>query len=174
MSTDREDDAGDSRAANGRLSPGARLSAARKERELSLKTVADELKLDVSMVVAIEQDDRTALPAAIFVKGYLRRYARLTGLPEDELVSDYSDSMGEPPPLSVVAIKRKKSFIRLPSARLLRNIILILLAVIMAWLAYPFVERFIASRGQSGEEPAPGHLDLPPANQLVLPQESER
>ena len=174
MSADREDDAGDGRAGNGRLSPGARLSAARKERELSLKTVADELKLDVSMVVALEQDDRTALPAAIFVKGYLRRYARLTGLPEDELVSDYSDSMGEPPPLSVVAIKRKKSFIRLPSARLLRNIILILLAVIMVWLAYPFVERFIASRGQSGEEPAPGHLDLPQANQLVLPQETDR
>ena len=174
MSADREDDAGDSRAGNGRLSPGARLSAARKERGLSLKTVADELKLDVSMVVALEQDDRTALPAAIFVKGYLRRYARLTGLPEDELVGDYSDSIGEPPPLSVVAIKRKKSFIRLPSARLLRNIILILLAGIMLWLAYPFVERFIASRGQSGEEPAPGHLDLPQANQLVLPQETDR
>ena len=174
MSADREDNAGDSMAANGRLSPGARLSAARKERELSLKAVADELKLDVRMVEALEQDDRAALPAAIFVKGYLRRYARLTGLPEDELVGDYSDSVGEPPPLSVVAIKRKKSFIRLPSARLLRNIILILLAVIMLWLAYPFVERFIASRGQSGEEPAPGHLDLPPANQLVLPQETER
>jgi cytoskeletal protein RodZ len=126
------------------------------------------------MVVALEQDDRTALPAAIFVKGYLRRYARLTGLPEDELVRDYSDSVGEPPPLSVVAIKRKKSFVRLPSARLLRNIILTLLAVIMLWLAYPFVERFIASRGQSGEEPAPGHLDLPQANQLVLPQETDR
>ena len=174
MSVNREDDAGDTRAENGRMLPGARLSAARKERELSIKAVADELKLDVSMVEALEQDDRTALPAAIFVQGYLRRYARLTGLPEDELVSDYAETTGELPPLSVVAIKRKKSFIRLPSARLLRNIILILLAVIMLWLAYPFVERFIASRGQSGEEPAPGHLDLPPANQLVLPQETER
>ena len=174
MNTGQEDDASDGVTDTGRMSPGARLSAARKERELSLKTVADELKLDVSMVVALEQDDKTALPAAIFVKGYLRRYARLTGLPEDELVRDYSDSMGELPPLSVVAIKRKKSFIRLPSARLLRNIILTLLAVIMLWLAYPFVERFIAARGQSGEEPASGHLDLPPANQLVLPQETDR
>jgi cytoskeleton protein RodZ len=156
------------------MSPGARLSAARKERKLTLKAVADELKLDVSMVEALEQDDKAALPSAIFVQGYLRRYARLTGLPEDELVSDYVDTTGELPPLTVVAIKRKKSFIRLPSARLLRNIILILLAVIMLWLAYPFVERFIASRGQSGEEPAPGHLDLPPSNQLVLPQETDR
>jgi len=170
----REDDAGDGVADSGRMSPGARLSAARKERGLSLKAVADELKLDVRMVEALEQDDRATLPAAIFVQGYLRRYARLTGLPEDELVKDYADSTGEPPPLSVVAIKRKESFLRLPSARLLRNIILLLLAVILLWLAYPFVERFIASRGQSGEEPAPGHLDLPPANQLVLPQETDR
>ena len=174
MNAGREDNASDSVADNGRMSPGARLSAARKERKLSLKAVADELKLDVGMVEALEQDDKAALPSAIFVQGYLRRYARLTGLPEDELVSDYAETTGELPPLSVVAIKRKKSFIRLPSARLLRNIILILLAVIMLWLAYPFVERFIASRGQSGEEPAPGHLDLPPANQLVLPQETDR
>ena len=74
------------------------------------------------------------------------------------------------PPLTVVAIKRKKSFIRLPSARLLRNIILLLLAVTILWLTYPFVERFIALRGQSVEEPAPGHLDLPPANHLVRAQ----
>jgi cytoskeletal protein RodZ len=174
MSVNREDDAGDSLAASGRMSPGARLSAARKGRELSLKAVADELKLDVRMVVALEQDDWDALPAAIFVKGYLRRYARLTGLPEDELVDDYSGSLGEPPPLSVVALKTKKSLVRLPSARLLRNIVLILLAMIMLWQAYPFVARFIASRGQSVEESAPGHLDLPPANQLVLPQERER
>lgn len=174
MSVNREDDAGDSRADNGRMLPGARLSAARKERELSLKTVAEELKLDVGMVDAIERDDMDALPAAIFVKGYVRRYARLTGLPEDELVRDYSDSIGEPPPLSVVSIKRKKSLVRLPSARLLRNLFLLILAVVMLWLAYPFVERFIALRGQSGEEQAPGHLELPPSNQLVLPQERER
>lgn len=173
MSAGRKDDGSVSVVDNGRMSPGARLSAARKERELSLKAVADELKLDVSMVEALEQDDKAALPAAIFVKGYLRRYARLTGLPEDELVSDYAESTGELPPLTVVAIKRKKSFIQLPSARLLRNIILLLLAVTILWLTYPFVERFIALRGQSVEEPAPGHLDLPPANQLVLPQETD-
>lgn len=174
MSVNREDDTGDSKADNGRKLPGARLSAARKERELSIKTVAEELKLDVRMVEAIERDDMDALPAAIFVKGYLRRYARLTGLPEDELVGDYSDSIGEPPPLSVVSIKQKKSFIQLPSARLLRNVFLMILVAAMLWLAYPFVERFIAARGQTGEELAPGHLELPPSNQLVLPQERER
>ena len=157
---------------NKRMSIGARLSAARNERQLTIRAVASELKIDVSMVAALERDDKAVLPAAIFVKGYLRRYARLVGLPEEELVSDYAASTGEPPPLTVVALKTKKSFVRLPSARLVRNIILLLLAVIMLWLAYPFAERFIASRGQSVDEQAPGRLDLPPANQLVLPEET--
>ena len=174
MSVGRDDDASENVADNGRLLPGARLSAAREKHKLSLEAVADELKLDVSMIEALEKDDRAALPAAIFVQGYLRRYARLTGLPEDELVRAYTESTDEPPPLTVVAIKRKTPFFRLPSGRVLRNTILILLAVTMLWLAYPFIARFIASRGQSGEEPAPGHLDLPPANQLVLPQETNR
>jgi cytoskeletal protein RodZ len=173
MNAGHQGDSAGSGTDNGRMSIGARLSAARKERQLTVKAVADELKLDINMVDALEQDDQTVLPAAIFVQGYLRRYARLVGLPEDELVRDYADSTGEPPPLTVVAIKTKKSFVRLPSARVVRNIILLLLAVIMLWLAYPFAERFIVSRGQSGDEQAPGRLDLPPANQLVLPEETE-
>jgi cytoskeletal protein RodZ len=174
MSVRRDDDGSNNVADSGRMSPGARLSAARKERKLPLEVVADELKLDVRMVEALERDDKAALPAAIFVQGYLRRYARLTGLPEDELVRDYTESTDEPPPLTVVAIKRKTPFFRLPSGRVLRNIILVLLAVITLWLAYPFVERLIASRGQPVEEQAPGRLELPPANRLILPQKTDQ
>ena len=173
MNAGHQDDSAASATDNGRMSIGARLSAARKERQLTVKAVADELKLDINMVEALEQDDKAVLPAAIFVKGYLRRYARLVGLPEDELVRAYADSTGELPPLTVVALKTKKSFVRLPSVRVIRNIILLLLAAIMLWLAYPFAERFIASRGQSVDEQAPGRLNLPPANQLVLPEETE-
>jgi cytoskeleton protein RodZ len=173
MTTGNKGDSASIATANGQLSIGARLSAARKERQLTVKAVADELKLDINMVEALEQDDKAVLPAAIFVKGYLRRYARLVGLPEAELVKEYTDSLGELPPLTVVALKTKKSFVRLPSARVVRNIILLLLAVIMLWLAYPFAERFIASRGQSVDAQPPGRLDLPPANQLVLPEETQ-
>ena len=174
MNAGQDDDGSENMAAHGDMSIGERLSAARKERMLTTESVAEELKLDVSIVEAMERDDRSALPAAIFVQGYLRRYARLVGLPEDQLVRDYADSSGEPPPLTVVAIKQKRSAVPLPSARMVRNIILLLLAVIMLWLAYPFVERFIASRGQDAGESQPGHLDLPPANQLLLPQETQR
>jgi cytoskeleton protein RodZ len=174
MNVGQDDDGSNNMADQDKTSIGERLSAARKEQMLTAESVAEELKLDVSIIVAMEQDDKSALPAAIFVQGYLRLYARLVGLPEDQLVRDYADSSGEPPPLTVVSIKQKGSSVRLPSARLVRNIIILLLAVIMLWLAYPFVERFIASRGQLAGESEPGRLDLPPPNQLLLPQETER
>jgi cytoskeleton protein RodZ len=174
MNVGQDDDGSNNMADQDKTSIGERLSAARKEQMLTAESVAEELKLDVSIIEAMEQDDKSALPAAIFVQGYLRLYARLVGLPEDQLVRDYADSSGEPPPLTVVSIKQKGSSVRLPSARLVRNIIILLLAVIMLWLAYPFVERFIASRGQLAEESEPGRLDLPPPNQLLLPQETER
>ena len=154
-------DGSNATAGNDRLSIGARLAAARHACEIDVRVVADELKLDVGIVEALEHDDKAALPAAIFVKGYLRNYARLVGLPEDEMVSDYAAQTGEPPPLTVVAVNSKTPFFQLPSARLLRNIILLLLAAILIWLAYPFVERLVESRGQATQEPAPGRLALP-------------
>ena len=168
MNVGQDTDENSTAAGNDRLSIGARLAAARKECELEIRVVANELNLDTRIIEALESDDAAALPAAIFVKGYLRNYARLVGLPEDELVRDYAEQTGEPPPLTVVAVKGKTPFFQLPSARLLRNIILTLLAAIMIWLAYPFIERLIESRGQATPESLPGSLELPPVNQQTI------
>ena len=162
-------DGSNATAGTDRLSIGARLAAARQACGLDVRVVANELKLDVFIVEALENDDKAALPAAIFVKGYLRNYARLVGLPEDEMLRDYAAQTGELPPLTVVNVKGKTPFFQLPSARLLRNIILILLAVILIWLAYPFIERLIESRGQATQDPVPGRLELP----LASPQTSK-
>ena len=143
---------------------GRRLREARTRRKMELERVAKELHLDVSVINAIETDDRASMSAPIFVQGYIRSYARLLELPEDELVQQYVERGSEPPPLSVIGIgdRRKKPFLRLPSMRLLRNLILLMLAVILVWLAWPFAERMIDSRPGGTGEPLPGRLQLPP------------
>jgi cytoskeleton protein RodZ len=143
---------------------GRRLAQAREARELTIEKVADALHLDVRTVKALERDDRAALPSPIFVKGYLRGYAALVGLPAEELVSEYTALAGEPPPLTVVSIKQKAPIFQLPSTRVLRKIILLLLVAIMFWLAYPFVGQLISMRGEPGEETLPGRLELPPVD----------
>jgi cytoskeleton protein RodZ len=148
---------------------GQRLSREREARKLTIEKVADALHLDVRTVRALERDDHAALPSPIFVKGYLRGYAALVGLPGEELVSEYTALAGEPPPLTVVSIKQKVPFFQLPSTRLLRKIILLLLVAIMIWLAYPFVEQLIDMRGDSAEQLLPGRLELPPADTAADP-----
>ncbi len=144
---------------------GRRLREARTRRKMGLEGVAKELHLDVSVISAIENDDRTSMPAPAFVQGYIRNYARLLELPEDELVRQYAAQCSEPPPLSVIGIgdHRKMPFLRLPSMRLLRNLILLMLAAILVWLAWPVAERMIESRSADTGEALPGRLELPPA-----------
>jgi cytoskeleton protein RodZ len=69
--------------------PGASLRAAREAQKLAVEKVAEELHLSRSMVEAIERDDYDRLPGAVFVRGYLKNYARLVGLSAKQIISDY-------------------------------------------------------------------------------------
>lgn len=141
---------------------GARLRDARVSQQLEPEQVAEELHLDAGIIRAIEAGDMAGLPEPIFVQGYVRSYARFVGLPEDELIRDFNAQCGEPPPLHAIGAGEKPPLIRLPSARLIRNVVLIMLGTIMLWLAYPFVEKLVRSQGGEETEQVPGRLELPP------------
>jgi cytoskeleton protein RodZ len=141
---------------------GAQLAAARQARQLDVAMVAAELKLDAATIRALENDDRTALPAPIFVKGYLRSYARLVGLPEDELVRAYTAQSDELPPLVITRVSTPPPGLRLPSTRMVRNVVLLLLLGIMLWLAWPMAVRLFHTRVTTEDTTQNGQLELPP------------
>lgn len=74
--------------------PGRRLRQAREAAGMDQNDVAAELRLGVDTIDALERDAVERLPAPIFVRGYLRNYAALVGLPPEELVEAYSASAG--------------------------------------------------------------------------------
>jgi len=159
-----------------RASIGRRLAVAREARKLTVEEIAAELHLEPKVIEALERDDRDALPEPAFVKGYLRGYARTVGLPAEELVKEYADLAGEPPPLTVMRIQQKMPFFQLPSARILRKVILLLLAAILIWLSYPFVEQLVNLRDQVDSESESGRLELPitggvPGSESGIPAE---
>lgn len=77
---------------------GVRLREAREARKLSCVDVARQLHLEPKLITALEEGDTANLPPAIFVRGYMRNYARLVGVPEGELI-DGLDARGDEPAL---------------------------------------------------------------------------
>lgn len=66
--------------------PGAALAAARHARGIAIEDVARALKLTVAQVQAIEADDHSPFPAAVFARGFLRGYARLLNVDIEPLL----------------------------------------------------------------------------------------
>jgi cytoskeleton protein RodZ len=88
-------DAGDIRAAapGAGMPPNERLAQARQAQGLSTGEVARQLKLSVWQVEALESGQYQQLPGPIFVRGFIRNYARLLKLDPEELVHAVTDSL---------------------------------------------------------------------------------
>jgi cytoskeleton protein RodZ len=65
---------------------GAALAAARESRGLSVAEVAERLKLTPRQIEALEAEDWAALPDAVFVRGFVRNYAKLVGMAPEALM----------------------------------------------------------------------------------------
>ena len=71
---------------NAAQTTGERLRLAREQLGLSQQVVAERLCLKVSTVRDIEEDKAPADLASTFLRGYIRSYARLVHIPEEELL----------------------------------------------------------------------------------------
>ena len=81
--------------------PGERLQAERIQQGLSLDDVASRMHLSTRILKAIEKNEFEEITAPIFVKGYLRAYARIVALDEDEMIDQYVDFYSkEDPPIT--------------------------------------------------------------------------
>lgn len=75
------------------VAPGRRLSEARQAQNLAAIDVARQLKLSVWQVEALEAGRYQQLPGPIFVRGFIRNYARLVKLDPEELLRSAGDSL---------------------------------------------------------------------------------
>jgi cytoskeleton protein RodZ len=110
--------------------PGRRLREAREAKGLSREEVASQLRLQVRLIEALEEDDETALPPSTFVSGYLRSYARLLEVPEDSVVPA-NGNKGEPRLVATIATKGEASSRDWPT-RLVTYLVVIVIAVSVA------------------------------------------
>ncbi|NOY73883.1 MAG: helix-turn-helix domain-containing protein [Gammaproteobacteria bacterium] len=79
--------AGDAPPVASDLDVGAELKAGRKKVGLSEIEIAQELRIDLEQVQGLENNQYEGLSSAVFVKGYVRNYARLVGLDPTPLIT---------------------------------------------------------------------------------------
>ncbi|MDX2022196.1 MAG: helix-turn-helix transcriptional regulator [Deltaproteobacteria bacterium] len=63
---------------------GTLLREARERKEISLASVSESIKVSQSCLQALERACWSELPPEIFVRGFVRSYARAIGVPEAE------------------------------------------------------------------------------------------
>jgi cytoskeleton protein RodZ len=64
---------------------GETLRRTRLKRNLQLEEISNELKISTRFLQAIESDQYDKLPGGIFAKSFVRQYARLLGLDEEDI-----------------------------------------------------------------------------------------
>lgn len=68
---------------------GALLKQSREQRGLTTAEVASQLRLKVSLIEQIEAEQWDPAVSATFIRGYLRAYAKLMKLPEQEILANF-------------------------------------------------------------------------------------
>lgn len=64
---------------------GAALRAEREKRHLSIDDVANQLKINPRLLIALESGDSSSLPHPAYARGFIRSYANFLGFSQDEI-----------------------------------------------------------------------------------------
>ncbi len=67
---------------------GETLRRERIRRNLDLETISGELKISAKFLEAIEEEKFDRLPGGVFAKAFVRQYAHLLGLDEEEMANE--------------------------------------------------------------------------------------
>ncbi|QKT02717.1 helix-turn-helix domain-containing protein [Ectothiorhodospiraceae bacterium 2226] len=124
-----------------RLGAGARLRAAREARGQTVQQAAQALRLEARVVQALEAEERAALPADMFIKGYLRAYARHLGLDPDTVVGEFPLDLHDPalmPNITRPQVRSSDAPVRLVTYA----VVLGLVALLAIWWATQGSDRF--------------------------------
>jgi len=74
---------------------GADLHKIRTELEIPLEEIADITKVQIGMLRAIEEDNLELFPPAVYLKGFLKSYARYLQIDENVVVNGFIKHVGE-------------------------------------------------------------------------------
>jgi len=75
---------------------GARMRQRREEQQIALLTIAEQTKIKLSLLEALERDDLSRWPSGIFRRAFIRAYAHAIGLEPDVIVREFLEIYPDP------------------------------------------------------------------------------
>jgi hypothetical protein len=75
---------------------GAGLRQRREQQQISLATIAEQTKIKLSLLEALERDDVSRWPSGIFRRAFVRTYAHAIGLDPDVVVREFLERYPDP------------------------------------------------------------------------------
>ena len=145
---------------------GDTLRRERLKQKLDLQAVSGELKISPRLLEAIEDEKFDKLPGGVFTRSFVRQYARLLGLDEDEIGSELQRAL-EP---EVPAAQAHPTSISLPRleewetaaeprfhwSKSLPALAMVVVVVLLCSAIYTWVQRTRrAAPATQGSKPAP-------------------
>lgn len=162
---------------------GARLKAGREEKNLAVADVATKLKLTGRQVEALEAEDLSHLPSEVFVRGFVRNYARLVDVDADSLIAPVdvqaavAETITAPSAGVVFASNGLRRWVIFPLIAL--GLFLFMVAMLYHWLsqgedtlvmanpAVPAASPLPATPAPAVSSPEPHTLQLSPQPEVV-------
>ena len=152
---------------------GQQLMLAREKAGMSIDEAARALNLKEETVEAIEDSALDKLPPVTFVQGYIRTYARLLGLSEEKILSEFEAEV--PHDLESELHPRSPSQdganSQTPVIKLISLLIIVLAALVLFYAVYSYyIERTerIEQSSQAADNDA--MMQLPPEAPLIEQQ----
>ena len=94
------------------MTVGEELCTARERSGVPINEAAGQLCLSVAFLRALEEDSYSKLPGPIYVRGYIRAYARLLSLSADALIEKYNEGLSDEPYISQPSTEKTVSVSR--------------------------------------------------------------
>ena len=88
---------------------GSYLRRERELKQISVAELAQTTRIPVRLLHQIENDDCDALPADVFVRGFLRSYARALGIDEEQVLARFRGRQTPEPPPALPAVYTPES-----------------------------------------------------------------
>lgn len=152
---------------------GARLKAGREEKSLAVADVAAKLKLTSRQVEALEAEDLSHLPSEVFVRGFVRNYARLVDVDVDSLIAPVdvqaavAETITAPSAGVTIASNGLRRWVVFPLIGL--GLFLLLVATLYHWLRQG-EDTLVVADPVAASQPLPATPAPPPA---AVPSQSQ-